>query len=236
MKTRFLIIFLLFWFFLPLTGQSQKLIKGIELGAQTAVPHYFSWGQYGEEEIDLLRPYVQSNVTSYVGGFLEKRLNPVFSVRTGLLMHQISFNRLNSVGQVPNILNHLQIDNGFYRRSTQHRLGIPVSLRAVVSRRITIGGGVHISRTFLTTARGWNDQIFPGGNPQRIQVDPRFVFVPDYHLATFLTASYLLKDFSSKALFVTITGEYDHQWGMPTSNGINYRLVRLGLGVELRFE
>lgn len=236
MKTRLLTVTLLFGLVLPITVHSQKLIKGIEFGAQTAIPHYFSWAQYGEEEIDLLRPYVQSNVTSYAGGFLEKRLNPVLSVRAGLLLHQVSFRRLASVGQVPNILNQLHIDNGFYRSSTQHRLGVPISLKAAVSPRFTIGAGVHVSRTVLSTARGWNDRIFPGNNPRRIQFQPRFVQIPDFHLASFMTVSYKLMDFSSKPLFLTVTGEYDHRWSMPTSNGINYRLIRLGLGVELRFE
>lgn len=236
MKTRFLTVILLFGVFLPLIGQSQKLTKGIELGVQTAIPHYFSWAQYGEEEIDLLRPYVQSNVTSYVSGFLEKKLNPVLSVRAGIFMHYLSFSRSTSTVQTPTILHNFQIDNRFYQRSTQHRIGIPVSLRAAVLPRITIGAGVHLSRTFLTTARGWNDRFIPRGNPGRIQFDPQLVYVPDFHLASFMTVSYKLMDLSSKPLFLTATGEYNHQWSMPTSNGINYRLIRLGLGVELRFE
>lgn len=236
MKIRLLTMVLLVGFFHQISAQPQKLIKGVEFGAQTAVPHYFSWGQYGEEEIDLLRPYVQSTVTSYAGGFLEKRLNPVFSVRAGLLLNQVSFGRLVSVGQVPNILSQLHIDNGFYRRSTQHRLGMPLSLKAAISSRFTIGAGVHVSRTFLSTARGWNDRIFPGDNPRRIQFQPRFAQIPDFHLASFVTASYQLMDLASKPLFLTVTGEYDHRWSMPTFNGINYRLIRLGLGVEWRFE
>ncbi len=236
MKTRFLTVILLFGVFLPLIGQSQKLTKGIELGVQTAIPHYSSWGHYGEEEIDLLRPYLQSNVTSYTGGFLEKKLNAVFSVRAGLLLHQITFSRLASAEEVPVILTLLHIDNRFYRSSTQHRLGVPISLKAAISSRFTIGAGVHASRTFLSTARGWNDRIFPGNNPQRIQIQPRFLQIPDFHLASFMTASYQLMNFSSKPLFLTVTGEYDHRWSMPVSNGINYRLIRLGLGVELRFE
>lgn len=236
MKTRFLTVILLFGVFLPLICQSQKLTKGIELGVQTAIPHYSSWGQYGEEEIDLLRPYLQSNVTSYTSGFLEKKLNAIFSVRAGLLMNQVSFSRSNATDQPPNILNGIQVNNLFYRKTTLHRLGIPVSLKAALSSRVTIGVGIHVSKTFLSTARGWVGGNFAGNNPLRVQFAPRFVYVPDFHLASFMTVSYKLMDLSSKPLFLTATGEYNHQWSMPTSNGINYRLIRLGIGVELRFE
>lgn len=234
MKTSLLTAILLSGFLLSKPAYSQQLIKGIELGVQTAIPHYFSWGHYGEEEIDLLRPFVQSNVTSYAGGFLEKRLNAVLSVRVGLLMHQIAFSR-QDFARFPNILNQIQVDTWIYRRTTQHRIGIPISLKAAVLPRITIGMGVHISRTFFSTAGGGVDRILVP-RPRRIQLNPAFVYIPDFHLASFMTVSYKLMDFSAKPLFLSVTGEYDHRWGMPTSNGINYRLIRLGLGVEWRFE
>lgn len=234
MKIQILTLMLLSGLLLPITAQSQKLIKGIEFGAQTAVPHYFSWAQYGEEEIDLLRPYVQSAVTSYAGGFLEKRLNAVFSVRAGLLMHQITFSR-QEFARFPNILNQIQVDTWLYRRTTQHRIGIPISLKAAIFPRLTLGMGVHVSRTFFSTAGGGVDRILVP-RLRQIQLSPAFVYIPDFHLASFMTASYKLMDFSAKPLFLTVTGEYDHRWSMPTSNGINYRLIRLGLGVEWRFE
>lgn len=236
MKTSLFTVIFLLGFLLSKPAYSQQFSMGIELGAQTAVPHYFSWGQYGEEEVDLLRPYLQSNINSYTGGFLEKKLNGVLSVRTGVLLNHISFSRSNPTGQPPNALNSIQVNNTFYHKTTMHRLGIPLSLRVALSSRMTIGAGIHVSKTFLTTARGWVGANVAGNTPLRVQFAPRFVFVPDFHLASFMTASYKLMDFYSKPLFLTVTGEYDHRWSMPVFNGINYRVIRLGLGVELRFK
>lgn len=226
---------LLFGIFLPLTGHSQQFIKGIEFGAQTAVPHYFSWGQYGEEEIDLLRPYLQSTLNSYAGGFLEKKLNAVLSLRAGLLVHQVSFRRGSATGEVPNALNQIHLDNRYNRKSTRHRIGVPISLKAAISPRITIGVGGHMSRTFLSTG-SWGELFLPIGNSRRIPFGHQFIQIHDLHLASFMSASYQLMDLSSPPLFLTITGEYDHKWSMPAFNGINYRLIRLAMGMEWRFE
>lgn len=221
----------IFLFLLPSVGFSQagKVKIGGQFGVNTAIANFYSWDPFYEDEIGSVRPFYRASSSGYFNLFAEKCMLPWLDLRLGLEVHSVAFQS----SARPRIAVGFRAPPLFFR-SAQQRVGINLGLKVTPFQNFFVVVGAQASHVFaMTRYSAWDTAEDDGIDLRVFSWSPGYGILQPKNISGNITMGYKIADLPYGSLSVTIFGSHDLYWTLPYREMINYRIVRVGAGLEI---